>query len=155
MVSPELLRRYPIFGFMDAAQLRAVAMLAQEVQPGAGETLFEEGRPAGALYLLVEGALELWHVVTDKHEQGRRRELHICDINPGELTGISAVIEPYVYVSTARVTRPARLIGLEAMGLRELCKKDCALGYGLMCQIARAAIERLHDTRVQLVALRA
>lgn len=155
MVSPELLRRYPLFGFMDEAQLRAVAMLAEEIRPGAGETLFEEGQPATALYLLTEGVVELWYIVTDKHEQGLRREWYICDINPGELTGISAVIEPYVYVSTARATRPARLIRLEALALRELCQKDCALGYGLMRQIAHAAMERLRDTRIQLLAARA
>lgn len=155
MVSPELLRRYPLFGFMDEAQLRAVAIIADEVRPGAGETLFEAGQPASALYLLAEGMVELWHIVTDKHEQGLRREFYICDINPGEVAGISAVIEPYVYVSTARVTRPSRLLRLKAPALRELCEKDCALGYGLMRQIARAAMERLTDTRVQLLAARA
>ena len=155
MISPELLRRYPFFNFMDETELRAVAMITEEVQPGAGETLFEEGQPARALYLLLEGLVELWFIVTDKHEQDLRKELYICDINPGEVTGISAVIEPYQYVSTARVIGPARLLKLEATGLRKLCNTDCKLGYGLMRQIARAAMERLSDTRVQLVATRA
>lgn len=155
MISPELLRRYPFFGFMDEAELRAVAMITEEVHPGAGDSLFEEGQPATALYLLLEGLVELWFVVTDKHEQGLRKELYICDINPSEVTGISAIIEPHVYVSTARITSPARLLKLEAAGLRALCEMDCKLGHGLMRQIAQAAMERLRDTRIQLVASRA
>ncbi len=155
MVSSELLRRYPFFGFMDEAELRSVAMIAEEIAPEPGATLFEEGRPASALYLLIEGAVELWSIITDQHAQGLRQERYICDINPGEALGISAVIEPHIYVATARVTGPARLIRLEAAGLRALCEMDCKLGYGLMRQVARAAMERLRAIRVQLVAARA
>ena len=49
MVSPELLRRYPFFGFLDATQLKAMAMIAEEVEPQTGEDLFETDQPATAL----------------------------------------------------------------------------------------------------------
>ena len=155
MISPELLRRYPFFGFLDDAQLRAVAMIAEEVTADTSESLFEAEQPALALYLLVEGRVELWHIATDKHEQGLHQEFYIGDINPGEILGISAVIEPYHYVSAARVTGPTRVIRIEAAALRALCEVDCKLGYGLMKQTAKAALERLHDTRIQLIAARA
>lgn len=155
MVSPELLRRYTIFGFMNEAELRGIAMIAEEVQPPPGTTLFDAETPASALYLLIEGSVELWYVAHDHHEQGLHREFFVSDVNPGEILGISALIEPFCYVSSARLTGPARLIRLEAAGLRALCEMDCRLGYRLMHQIAKAAIQRLSDTRVQLVAARA
>ncbi len=155
MVSPELLRRYPFFGFLDTTQLKAMAMIAEEVEPQTGEDLFKTDQPAAALYLLVGGNIELWYIVADKLDKDLRKEFYICDINPGEILGISAVIEPYQYVSTARVTSPSRLIKIEAAALRALCEIDCQLGYGLMRQTAKAAMDRLHDTRIQLVAARA
>ena len=155
MVSPELLRRYPFFGSLTEAQLKAVAMIAEEVALEKGETLFETDRPAEALYLLMEGGIELYYVVTDALDPKLRKEFYISDISPGEVFGISALIEPYVYTSAGRVAALSRLIRIEGAGLRALCELDCELGYGLMRQLSRTAIERLHDTRVQLVAARA
>jgi len=155
MVSPELLRRYPFFGYLDEKQLRAVAMIAEEVVPDTGETLFEIEQPAEALYLLTEGSIELYYVVADELAPKLRKEFYISDIGPGEVFGISALIEPYIYTSAGRVAGPSRVLKIEGAGLRALCELDCKLGYGLMRQLAKAALERLHDTRVQLVAARA
>jgi CRP-like cAMP-binding protein len=155
MVSPELLRRYPFFGFLDEHQLKAVAMIAQEVALERGEVLFEIEQPAEALYLLTEGTIELYYVVADELDPKLRKEFYISDIGPGEVFGISALIEPYVYTSTGRVADPGHVIKVEGAGLRALCELDCKLGYGLMRQLAKAALERLHDTRVQLIAARA
>jgi len=155
MVSPELLRRYPFFGYLDEKQLRAVAMIAEEVVPETGETLFEIEQPAAALYLLTEGDIELYYVIAGELDPKLRKEFYISDIGPGEVFGISALIEPYIYTSTGRVAGPSRVLKIEGAGLRALCELDCKLGYGLMRQLAKTALERLHDTRVQLVAARA
>ncbi len=154
MISPELLRRYLFFSDLNAAQVKAVALLADVAEPRAATALFEPEQPADALYLLMEGHVELWYVVADKHEQNLREEYYICDINPGEILGISALIPPHQYVSAARATGPARLIRFEAKALRRLCAEDCELGYVLMRQAARSAMERLHDTRIQLISAR-
>jgi CRP-like cAMP-binding protein len=155
MVSPELLRRYPFFGFLDDAQLKAVAMLAEEVAVHQGETLLENDRPAAALFVLLEGSAELDYVVMDRDNPRLRKEFYISDINPGEVSGISALIEPYIYTATVRATSAGRVVRIDAAGLRALCEVDSRLAAALMRQLARAAMERLHDTRVQLVAARA
>ena len=51
MISPEILRRYPFFGFMTDAELKAVAMIAEEVSYKEGETLLGK-REARQLALL-------------------------------------------------------------------------------------------------------
>lgn len=155
MISPELLRRYPFFGFLNETQVKAVAMIAEEFELVKGETLFENERPASALYLLVEGSVELYYLVGDEGDPKLHKEFYISDINPGEVFGISALIEPYTYTSTGRVASPGRAVKIEGAGLRALCELDCEMGYGLMRQLARAALERLHDTRIQLAAARA
>jgi CRP-like cAMP-binding protein len=155
MISPELLRRYRFFGPLDDAQLKAIAMISDETAPAPGGTLLENEQPAQALYLLIEGSVELWYVAADKHEQGLRKEFYIGDVNPGEVFGISALIEPYHYTSTVRAKNGCRVIRIDAAALRALCEVDTRLSYSLIRQIASAAIERLQDTRVQLLAARA
>jgi hypothetical protein len=55
--------------------------------------------------------------------------------------------------------RPAsaasRVVKMDGVGLRALCEVDTSIAVGLMKAIAKAAMERLNDTRVQLAAARA
>jgi CRP/FNR family cyclic AMP-dependent transcriptional regulator len=154
MISPELVRRYPFFGGLDDAQLKAIAMLADEVDFPTGATLFENDQAAAALYLLLTGNVELSYVVTDRMDPGLRKEFYVSDINPGEIIGISALVEPHRYTSTARVVSPSCVLKMDAVALRALCDANSQMAANLMRQIARVAMERLHDTRIQLVAAR-
>ncbi|MBM4424545.1 MAG: cyclic nucleotide-binding domain-containing protein [Chloroflexi bacterium] len=154
MVSPELLRRYPFFGFLDDTELKAVAMIAEEISCGEGDTVFAADTPADALYLLEEGCIDLFYVVVDRNGSNHAKEFFISELNIGDMFGMSALIEPYQYTAAARATCPSRVIRIAGAGLRALCEVDTRLAYGLMRQTAKTAIERLHDTRVQLAAAR-
>ena len=155
MISPESLRRYPWFGPLTDSQLKAVAMLADGVSAQAHETLFEAERPAEMLFLLVQGSVDLFHVVVDRDQPGRRREYFLSELSPGEVFGISALIEPYVYTLTARASSPSELVRFQGDGLRALCQDDLGFAYHLMRQAAQTAAGRLHDARVLLAAARA
>ena len=54
------------------------------------------------------------------------------------------------YTTTTRVTRPSRVIKIDAAAVRQACEDDPHLAVGLMTEVARAAMERLGATRVQL-----
>jgi hypothetical protein len=43
---------------------------------------------------------------------------------------------------------------MDARALRALCDKDTQMGYILMQHVTKAAMERLHFTRIQLAAAR-
>ena len=155
MVSPELLRRYPFFGGLGNAHLTAVAMLADEMTFQEDETVFDTGQPADALYFLIEGCVDLHYVVADEINTELRKDFFISEINPGEPFGISALIEPYRYTGAVRATCASRVLKFDAIGLRALCAVDPKIDATLMRQVAKAAMSRLHDTRVQLAAARA
>lgn len=155
MVSPELLRRYPFFGAFTEAEIGDIAMISEEVFFQAGDTVFQVEQPALALYLLVSGSVEIWYVAVDKHEPNLRKEFYLSDINAGDLFGISALIEPYIYTTTALVTSATRLVRIDGAELRDLCQLDPKLEAGVMRRLAKVAMDRLHDTRVQLLAARA
>jgi CRP-like cAMP-binding protein len=154
MISPELLRRYPFFGGLDDAPLKAIAMIADELDLATGATLFESEQAATGLYLLLSGNVELFHVVTDRTNPSLRKEFYVSDISPGEIIGISALTEPHRYTSAARTVSPSCVLKMEAAALRAQCNADPRMAAALMRQIAKVAMARLHDTRIQLVAAR-
>ncbi len=152
MISPELLRRFPFFGFMDDAQLKAVAMIAEEVTYEKDEVIVEAGKPADSFFFLLEGDVAYYLVATSEHDPYYKKEHFVAEINPGEIFGISALIEPYIYTATLKADKPSRVIRIRASSLRALCEVDIKLSCGLHKAVARAAMERLQHTRVQLVA---
>ncbi len=151
MISPELLRRFPFFNFMDEAQLKAVAMIAEELTYEKDEVIVEAGKPADHFFFLIDGDVAYYAVVTSEHDPYYRKEYFVSDINPGEIFGISALIEPYVYTATLRSDKVSHVIEIKASALRALCEVDLKLSCGLSRAVAKAAMERLQNTRMQLV----
>ncbi len=152
MISTELLRHYPFFGYLDDLRLKSIAMIAEEVALANGETLFYEGKPADALYFLEEGCVDLYYTVSESPSLGFQEGIPVGEINPGEAFSISALIEPYILTSTARVSKPSRVIKIDAKALLDLFKTDKRLAYLMTHQAAKAVIERLQTTRIQLAA---
>ncbi|MEZ4515995.1 MAG: Crp/Fnr family transcriptional regulator [Chloroflexota bacterium] len=152
MVSKELLRRFPFFGFLTPAQIREVALISDEISLEAGEVLFSIGDKADALYVLLSGSIDLHYIVIDEHLPQLKKDFLVGTINPGEPLAISAVIPPYELTATAVATESCTLLKIDGVELLALCEADPALAYGLQAQIARATMERLHMTRVLLAA---
>jgi len=152
MVSLELLEHFPFFSFMNEKELKAVASIAQELHLNKGDVLIESDKPADALFFLIEGHLPYYMNVTTEHIPDYKKEYFVGYINPHEIFGISALIEPYHYTATLRVENASRVIKIDASALRALCEVDVNLSVGLMKAVAKSAMERLQMTRVQLVA---
>ncbi|HEU0292662.1 MAG TPA: cyclic nucleotide-binding domain-containing protein [Anaerolineales bacterium] len=152
MIPLELLHRFPFFSFMSDKELKAIATIAQELQLEPGDILCEANAPADALYFLTKGNLPYYVLVTSEHIPDYRQEYFVGYINPEEIFGISALIEPHYYTATLRADKPCRVIKIDAPALRALCEVDPQLSVGLMKAVAKAAMERLQMTRVQLVA---
>jgi len=152
MISPEVLRRYPFFGPLNDSQLKEIAMISEEESYPADETLFEEGDTARDLFLLLEGSVDLFYTVGGGDKNQGVQEIPVSHINPGEPFSISALIEPHVLTSSCRTNMPSKLIRIDGESLRKACAEDKFMCYTFMRQVAKAAMERLNMTRVQLAA---
>lgn len=152
MISPELLRRYPFFGSLTDAELRAIAMIAEEELIEGGVTLFHVGDSADALYLLHDGRVELYYPAPGTDGLEIENGILVADINIGEPFSISAVIEPHILSSTAYVARTSRIIKIDAEALLALFAKDRHMAYLLTYQATKVAVERLYAARVELAA---
>jgi CRP-like cAMP-binding protein len=152
MVSPELLRRYPFFASLDEHQLQAIAMITQEKCYPKGALLVKESSTATVLSLLIEGDIDL---IFSGGGEGAICNALVGSIAPGEVYGVSALIEPYCYTATAKSTMEVKVIELDGLALREMLEKDCKLGFVMMRNVAIAVLERLKYTQVELAAARA
>jgi CRP-like cAMP-binding protein len=90
-------------------------------------------------------------VVLSPYQPDYRKEYFIGVVNPGEIFGISALIEPHVHTATLRADKPGFVIKIDAIALRNLCEEDAELAVGLMKAVAKTAMNRLEMTRTQLV----
>lgn len=152
MIGLERLRNLPFFAFMDEKQLNAVATIAQEQQFSPGEDICEAHTPSDGLYFLTEGSLLYYMVVRSPYQPDYRKEYFIGVVNPGEIFGISALIEPHLHTATLRAEKDSRVIKIDGQALRALCDLNTDLALGLMKAVAKTAMSRLEMTRVQLVA---
>jgi CRP-like cAMP-binding protein len=155
MISPELLRRYPFFGLLTDAQLKAIAMIAQEVNFSGGTQLFKEGDRANTLYLLLQGSVDLYYTVETEGTLDFSKEFLIGEINPGDAFGISALMDPYTFTATAKADQDVRAIAMDAVAMRSLLDETPNMACVIMYQVAKAYAERLRSTRIQLAAARA
>jgi CRP-like cAMP-binding protein len=155
MISPELLKRYPLFGSLSDEQLQSLASIAEEQSWEAGETIFEIGSPAENMYLLMEGSIDLFYRVEDEQNPDETKHFGVGEINPGEPFAISALFEPYELTASAVASRPSKGIQMDAQRLLQLGSYDLELGMILQRELIKAIFERLTYARNQLVAARA
>jgi CRP-like cAMP-binding protein len=152
MVSPELLRRYPFFASLNDEQLKAIAQIAEEKSYSKDALLLKENAQANKLFLLLEGDIDL---IYSGGGEGAIVNALVGSIAPGEALGVSSLIPPFKFISSARATMPVKVVEIDGAALRELMEKDTGLGYALMSNIAVAVLERLKYTQVELAAARA
>lgn len=142
-----LLRNHPRFKDFPDDFLAAVAGCGKNMVFKKGDYLFHEGEDADYLYMIREGLVSL---EMDAPGQG---PMTFMTETRGGVIGLTWLIPPYVWTFDARAREDTRIVAFDAHCLRGKCNKDPALGYAVMKQFMPVIVERLHDTRVQLLDL--
>jgi CRP-like cAMP-binding protein len=152
MISPELLRRFPFFAPFSADQLKEIALISQDFSAEEGDILFKERQTALALYLLIDGGVDLSFKSEEQFHPKSSKEFSVGEINPGEVFGISSLVEPYILNATATASKPTNCIKIDAVDLRKMIASNPNMGYLVLQQITKVLMERLAYTRIQLAA---
>ncbi len=152
MIAPKMLHPIPFFDFLTASQRKSIADISDVFSYQAGEVIFREKERARDLCILVQGSVELFFTVEVEYHPELRKELLFSVLGPGELFGISALIEPHILTSSARAAKPSQVIQINMDGLLALCSQNEKFAYSLISQVAKTSMERLNDTRLQLAA---
>ncbi len=162
MVSPELIRRYPIFSGLNMDEISALARLARDETVEEGHYFFREGDELSRFYIVVEGAVAIVFEVPDREvehkiseqltRQLKTKEVLISTVGPGELFGWSALVAPHKATAGAKALTACRVIGFDRVELLKIFEENCRFGYLMMMKTAQIIRQRLYDTRIQSLA---
>jgi CRP/FNR family transcriptional regulator, cyclic AMP receptor protein len=150
MISPEVLRRFPFFSGLDADQLKAIAMMADEVKYQAGEWIIEEDEPADTLYFILKGEV---HIFINIDAAGETRTA-MTVLTAGETIGWAALLsEIESRNASAETQTDTTVVAIDGEKLRQLLDNDHTLGYTVMQHTAETIYEHLRFTNYQLISL--
>ncbi len=144
-IDAHLLRQLNFFDELDDQQLKKIAPLFESVSLAADSELFSEGEQADYLYILLAGRVSLAQVIPGRS----RRQTVVSTLSRGQLLGWSALLPDSCWQASAHTLKPCRLLRVAAVRIREVCEKDCAIGYLMMKKALAAVGQRLADSRLQ------
>jgi CRP/FNR family cyclic AMP-dependent transcriptional regulator len=148
MVDPQLIAKFANFSDFTDDEIKAMSILADEELYEPGQFVFHEGGEAVKMYLLLQGQVEM---VMNTNGAGTHQAV-VMTVQPGDIFGWSALVEPYQLTASARCATRVRVIAIAAPGLRALMAVSCALGFRLMQRACQASSARLAATRMQLLS---
>lgn len=147
MISPEILRRYPLFGDLEDQYLKEIAMIGDEIVLADGTWLFEEGDEADAWYVITRGSVEL------KAQLPGNVYADLDELVEGDLVGWSAICGSDTFTLGAVTPTGARLLKLEGAAMKDLMQKNPEMGYLIMTHINVVIGARLTNLRTRFVSM--
>jgi CRP/FNR family cyclic AMP-dependent transcriptional regulator len=149
LISPEALRRFPLFAGVEGDLLRKLAMTAQRLHSPPDEILFHEGDRADRFYIILRGAIELRIAMGGKS----MTQFGLSTLGINDVLGWSALIEPYEYQMSAYCQEECELIAFDGLKLSELIGHQPQLGYMLMNRLLQIVSSRLTDMHIRMASL--
>lgn len=147
MVSPELLRRFPIFGCITMDNISELAKCAEEKTIQGDQIINREGDELRYLYLLLEGEVAIVSFLPKNGD-----EVVHSTIGVGELFNWSALIPPHTATASTKTIAPSRVVAFDAVVLRQKFTDDCAFGYQMVLNIAQVIRDRLNALLIETMA---
>ena len=133
------LRDTPLFGGLDDEQLRRLCQMGEIVDLQPGTLLLREGDEADALYVVLDGQL-------DVTKRSGRSEIPLARVGPGALQGEIAALEGGRRLASVRAVTPAEVLRIPVAAVRELL----AAGPDVALAVIRTAVARLRTMEVTL-----
>lgn len=136
-LSPEDLRGVALFAGLGESDFAALAdtLRARRLPPGT--VVFREGDPAHALFVLLEGELE----VTKRSRRGT--DARVAILGPNDTFGEMSLLDMQPRSATVRTLSPVRLVEFGADALDELNRRDLHAYAVLVLNLARDLSRRL------------
>jgi CRP-like cAMP-binding protein len=142
-----LLAKHPFFEGLEQPYVELITGCASNIRIKAGEFLFREGEDARQFFVIREGTVNLEMFVPG------RGPVTVQTVEEGDIVGWSWLFPPHRWYNSGRAATPLRLFAFDGHCLREKCEQDHHLGYELMKRFSRIVVERLQETRLQLIDL--
>ena len=134
------LARLNLFYGMSTDDLNAIAAACAEVNYAAGEAVFQEGEVSRALWLLLDGKVE---VDLNVPKAGERE---IAELNAPSMFGESSFFHSHPHSATVRTLTPVRLLKLDRQRFDQLVADNNEAALRLGVKAAEILAGRLYQT---------
>jgi len=130
-----LLEKTYLFQGIASQTLQRISEIACEEAHPAGTFLFHAGDPADYLFILVAGHIRL--------RVGGKGHIANAISEPGEIFGLSSMVELEQYTSSAECVLPTKAIKIEKNALMQLLEKDPRSGLIFFQHFSKVIAQRL------------
>ena len=142
MKQTHILKETGLFRDLTEKQLEDIARNTQERVYESEENIFLHGEKAKALYVLVDGAVDL------KIKAFEDIDLMTSKLTrKGDVFGTASLMMPQLYNVTAKCMGNTTVLAIDAFALKGLIDGDPKLGLEIMKQLAQLFFSRLNETR--------
>jgi CRP/FNR family cyclic AMP-dependent transcriptional regulator len=120
----ELLKKVPLFSGCSKAELRELALAADEIRLGEGTVLTKEGSTGREFFVLVEGTVRV--------SRGGRK---LADLGAGDWLGEIALLTNAPRTATATASSPARVLVLGDRRFRYAVEKMPSIAIKVLASV--------------------
>ncbi|MBC7803088.1 MAG: cyclic nucleotide-binding domain-containing protein [Candidatus Parcubacteria bacterium] len=131
---------------LTAAELEAIAAIAETLDVAAGKSLFREGDPGDGLFLVVAGEI-------DVIKRGPRGDRSLARLGPGGVLGEMSLITDDVRSATGRALVDTRVLRLPVRFFRMLRDQGSPAALKIVAAIAEVLAHRLAAMNVMVLEL--
>jgi len=136
-----------VFQYLRPEQMKAISDVAEVVEFGAGETIYEKETRANHFYVVLEGQVSL------RLPGQSDVSIQIDELTKGAMFGSCICFQFINYSLNAQCTAASKLLKIESATLKELMDGDLLLGYTIQTQISRIYFNRYIDTMKKLQSI--
>ena len=136
-IGPAELRNIGLFGALSDDVLEYLATLLTVETPPAGSTLFREGEDANAMFVVINGEVEVLK------KSKRNVEARVAVLGPGDWFGEMSIVDIQPRSATVRALAPSRLLRVSSADLDALYRHDLRSYAIIILNLARELSRRL------------
>ena len=105
----DLIRKVPLFARCSRAELKEIAMLADEIDLKEGKEMTREGAPGREFFVLLEGTADV-----------KKNSRRVNTLGPGDFFGEIALVSHEPRTATVVATSPVRALVITEWSFRQL-----------------------------------
>jgi CRP/FNR family cyclic AMP-dependent transcriptional regulator len=105
----DLIRKVPLFARCSRAELKEIAMLADEIDLKEGKEMTREGAPGREFFVLLEGTADV-----------KKNSRRVNTLGPGDFFGEIALVSREPRTATVVATSPVRALVITEWSFRQL-----------------------------------
>ena len=136
-IGPAELRNIGLFGALSDDVLEYLSTLLTVETPPAGSTLFREGEDANAMFVVINGEVEVLK------KSKRAVEARVAVLGPGDWFGEMSIVDIQPRSATVRALAPSRLLRISSADLDALYRHDLRSYAIIILNLARELSRRL------------